>query len=347
MNKKESEFAREKRIESEATQWVAKKFVGFTPEEQDAFFEWLAADPAHSEAYVKYQELWGRMDTLAEWAPEHSEKPHRDLLKDRQNLYRWLWIGGMAAVLALGAFLWLPEQGSPQGIDRQHYVASAYESHQLSDGSIVEMKSGAAMALDFTAEERRVELVSSEALFKVAKDPDRPFIVSAKGVEVQAIGTAFNVRVSESEVEVLVTEGKVRLDALPVESFPDGATEYAPSFEGNLVAGQRSTIVLESDGLAPVVEEADEEEILEELDWKYRLEFDSIPLAEAVERINRRGEMELVIVDAELEEVPIVATIRIDKMDYFADILFIKNPQKFKHSEILLRLLQQNCPIDI
>lgn len=321
MSKKESEFGREKRIENEATQWVAKKFVGFAPEDQDAFFEWLAADPAHSEAYVKYQELWGRMDTLAEWAPEHSEKPHRDLLKDRHNLYRWLWIGGMAAVLALGAFLWLPEQGSSQGIDRQHYVASAYESHRLSDGSIVEMKSGAAMALDFTAEERRVELVSSEALFKVAKDKDRPFIVSAKGVEVRAIGTAFNVRVSEDEVEVLVTEGKVRLDAKPA-SLPSivEASEETP-FVSNLVAGQRSTIVLESEAPEPVVEQAAEEEIIEELDWKYRLEFDSIPLAEAVEQINRRGAMELVIVDAELEGVPIVATIRIDKMDYFADIL--------------------------
>lgn len=315
MSKKESEFTREKRIESEATQWVARKFAGFSPAEQDAFFEWLAEDPSHSEAYLKYQELWGRMDTLAEWAPEHSEKPHRDLLKDRHNLYRWAWLGGIAAALVLGALLWLPEQLGPQEADRQHYVASAYESHELSDGSVVEMNSGAAMVVDFTPEERRVELVSSEALFTVAKDKNRPFIVTAKGVEVRAIGTAFNVRVSEDEVEVLVTEGKVRLDAIPVES------RAVSPFASNLVAGQRSTIFLESETFEPVVEQADEEEILEELDWKYRLEFDSIPLVDAVEQINRRGVVELVIVDADLEELPIVASLRIDRLDYFADIL--------------------------
>ncbi len=321
MNKKESEFTREKRIESEATQWVARKFSGFSAEDQDAFFEWLAADPSHSEAYVKYQELWGRMDTLAEWAPEHSEKPHRDLLKDRQNVYRWVWLGGMAALLALGSFLWLPEQIGHQEADRQHYVASAYESHELSDGSVVEMNSGAAMVVNFTPEERRIELVSSEALFNVAKDKDRPFIVTAKGIEVRAIGTAFNVRVSENEVEVLVTEGKVRLDANPVGlSSVVEASAVAP-FASNLVAGQRSIVLLESENPEPVVVQADEEEILEELDWKYRLEFDSIPLFEAVEQINQRSDIELVIVDEELEELPIVATLRIDKMDYFADIL--------------------------
>jgi len=321
MRKKESEFTREKRIESEATQWVARKFSGFSPSDQDAFFEWLAADPSHSEAYVKYQELWGRMDTLAEWAPEHSEKPHRNLLKDRHNVYRWAWLGGIAAALALGAFLWLPEQLSPQGMDRQHYVASAYESHELSDGSVVEMNSGAAMVINFKPEERRVELVSSEALFNVAKDKNRPFIVTAKGIEVRAIGTAFNVRVSENEVEVLVTEGKVRLDAKPVGLSSIGKASAVAPFATNLVAGQRSIILLESESTEPVVEQADEEEILEELDWKYRLEFDSIPLAEAVERINRRGAMELIIVDDELKELPIVATLRIDKMHYFADIL--------------------------
>ncbi len=321
MRKKESEFTREKRIETEATQWVARKFSGFSPEDQDAFFEWLAADPAHSEAYVKYQELWGRMDTLAEWAPEHSEKPHRDLLKDRHSVFRWVLLGGIAAALVFGMFSWLPGLLGPAELDRTHYVAKAYESHELSDGSVVDMKSGAAMVVDFTPNERRVELVASEALFNVAKDKDRPFIVSAKGVEVRSIGTAFNVRVSEDEIEVLVTEGKVRLDTSPskIVSIDDPMEEI--SFASNLVAGQRSVVNLEGESPVPLVVQADDEEILEELDWKYRLEFDSIPLSEAVERINQRGAMELVIVDAELKDLPIVATLRIDKMDYFADIL--------------------------
>lgn len=321
MNRKESEFAREKRIENEATQWVAKKFSGFSPADQDAFFEWLAADPLHSEAYLKYSELWGRMDSLAEWAPEHSEKPHRDLLKDRHGVYRWVLFGGIAAALVFASLMWVPDVFRPAMQDRSHFVAKAYESHRLSDGSFIEMKSGAAMVVDFTRNERRVELVSSEALFNVAKDVNRPFIVSAKGVEVHAIGTAFNVRVSEGEVEVLVTEGKVRLDTGPLDLVTIDETVGDIPFASNLVAGQRSVVPLKSEISSLIVEEADEEEILEELDWKYRLEFDSIPLSEAVEQINRRGVMELVIVDSELESLPIVATLRIDKMDYFSDIL--------------------------
>jgi len=321
MSKNESESAREKRIEGEATEWVARKFRGFSAIEQDQFFEWLAEDPAHSEAYVRYQGLWSRMDTLAEWMPEHSEKPHRDLLKDRHGVYRRIWLVGLAAVLVLGSFLWVPGLFVPVEPDQNHFVAKAYESHLLSDGSVVEMKSGAAMVVDFTPSERRVELVASEALFNVAKDKDRPFIVRAKGVEVRAIGTAFNVRVSEDVVEVLVTEGEVRLDTVPSEAVSVDQPIGKAVFTSNLVAGQRSVVSLGSETPVPLIAQAEEEEILEELDWKYRLEFDSIPLSEAVEQINQRNAMELVIVDKELEELPIVATLRTDKMEYFADIL--------------------------
>ncbi|MBK1880026.1 FecR family protein [Pelagicoccus mobilis] len=323
MRKKESESAREKRIETEATEWVAKKFRGFSPAEQDEFFEWLAADPAHSEAFVSYQELWGKMDTLAEWMPEHSEKPHRDLLVDRDRVYKWVWLGGLAAVLALGFMLLLSDSIGLRDNEQRNYVANAYESHELSDGSVVEMKSGAAMHVDFSPEFRRVELVSSEALFNVAKDPDRPFIVSAKGVDVVAVGTAFNVRVSDSEIEVLVTEGKVRLDAKPSAvaiGAPNPATK--PIVSG-LVAGQSSVVDLESGQYEVTVEQEPEESILEKLAWKYKLEFDSIPLFQAVEEINQRGSVHLEIADEAIRDLPLVAALRIDKIDHFVELLEI------------------------
>ncbi|MCH6256180.1 FecR domain-containing protein [Puniceicoccaceae bacterium K14] len=324
MSKDESELSRQKRIDSEAAQWVAQEFVGFSASEQDEFFEWLADSPLHSEAYVKYQELWKKMDTLAEWAPEHSEKPHRDLLKNRGSVLRKIWLGGLAAVIVLGAFLWLPERlGLNDVPEQQSYVANSYESHELPDGSIVEMKSGAAISVNFTPGSRRIELVASEALFHVKKDKDRPFVVTARGVEVVAIGTAFNVRVSENEVEVLVTEGRVSLGS--AKKPLDGAiTNLEPVKEAkNLVAGQRSKIPLDSGVLKPVVENASEEAIMQELDWKYRLEFNSIRLQEAVKEINRRGAIELVIGDKELENLPIVATMRIDNMEHFVELLEI------------------------
>ena len=74
----------------------------------------------------------------------------------------------------------------------------------MPDGSIVELNRGAALKVDYTPEMRRVELVSSEAHFDVAKYPDRPFIVSAGGVDFRAVGMAFNVKLTGDSVELLI-----------------------------------------------------------------------------------------------------------------------------------------------
>jgi len=323
MSKNESDPAKDRRIDGEAAEWVSRKFRGFSSSEQDEFFEWLAKDPAHSEAYVNHQDLWNRMDTLAEWMPEHSEKPHRDLLKDRHTVYRRVWLAGIAASIVLGLFLWMRPQSGPEIMPQQNYVANGYEKHVLADGSVVEMNGGAAMVVKLTPEERRVELVASEALFTVAKDIERPFIVSARGIEVKAVGTAFNVRVSDDEVEVLVTEGRVQLNANPdLFLSPDAAAE-SQSIVSDLAAGQSSTVFLERENSEAIVEEPGEQEIFERLAWKYRLEFDSIPLFEAVDEINRRSEVQLEIVDNDIRRLPIVATLRVDNIDYCVELLEI------------------------
>src|SRR5204863_5888557 len=89
------------------------------------------------------------------------------------------------------------------------------------DGSVVELNRGAVVSAHFTASERRMRLVSGEANFKVAKDPQRPFVVEARGVAVRAVGTAFNVRIDAVSVEVLVTEGVVNVAQPPAP--PDQA----------------------------------------------------------------------------------------------------------------------------
>jgi transmembrane sensor len=84
------------------------------------------------------------------------------------------------------------------------------ESHALPDGSLVELKEGSRIAVDFSAEQRQVRLVG-EAHFQVARDAARPFVVNAQGVMVRAVGTAFSVRVDSDEVQVLVTHGSVHV----------------------------------------------------------------------------------------------------------------------------------------
>ncbi len=63
----------------------------------------------------------------------------------------------------------------------------------LADGSTVDLNSRSKIRIRFSSERRGVELIEGQALFKVAKDHARPFVVDSDGTRVRAVGTQFDV----------------------------------------------------------------------------------------------------------------------------------------------------------
>jgi len=170
----------------------------------------------------------------------------------------------------------------------------------LPDGSIVQLNAGAEIAPAFTSEKRLVQLVRGEALFVVAKDATRAFVVSAGGVEVKAVGTAFSVRFDPLQVDVLVTEGTVaieRPDALSDSASVSIAPKLSSSGSVLLAAGYRSVVPLIPE-ISPTVTGVTPAQISAALAWRERrIEFTGTPLAEAVDRFNRQNELQLAIAD--------------------------------------------------
>jgi transmembrane sensor len=159
-------------------------------------------------------------------------------------------------------------------------------SHRLlPDGSTVELKRDAQLTVDFSPALRRVVLQAGVAHFDVHKDPARPFVVVAGGVEVRAVGTAFSVDRAAREVVVLVTEGRVAV----TPPRADG-TASATRDGGTIEAGQQATVPLTSEAGPPSVEivtlTADQKS--DRLAWRIaRLEFSATPLADAIPMFNR------------------------------------------------------------
>ena len=327
MKNNEFESPEIKRIDREAAHWVAKKIGGLTPAQQDAFFEWLAADPRHGDWYARHRKTWKEMDLLAEWMPEHSDKPNQDLLKHKVPRFHGYWLGGIAAVLVLG-FVILLTLGRTSGDSEvpQNFVANSYESHQLPDGSVVELNRGAALKVNYSKKFRRVELVSSEAHFNVTKDKMRPFILSVRGIEIRAVGTAFNVRLSDDTVQVIVTEGRVVLAASRDYSQPVAFDEEL--YREELAVGQMTEVPFVRDGsvtqeiLHTEIKQVSLGELNHLLSWKPQMfEFNSTPLSEVIEEFNNRNQTHLVIGDAELGKLPIVASFRSANLEHFIELL--------------------------
>lgn len=319
-----------KRIDREAAEWVAQKIGGLSGKDQDSFFDWLAADPRHGERYARHQKLWKNMDQLAEWMPEHSDKPNQDLLKYHFPRQLWGWLGAMAAVLVLGFLaIMIADWSDRSDAALTNLVANAYERHKLSDDSVLELNQGAALRVQYSKALRRVELVSGEVHFNVAKNLDRPFVVRVRDIDIRAVGTAFNVRLTNEMVQVIVTEGRVWIDSLAREESIAGKAEYdTPVLHQELDVGQMTEVPLIQGGaISPKLLNSETRvvslgEMNKMLSWKPQMfEFNSTPLAEVIETFNSRNRTHLIIRDPELGKRPIVASFRSTNVDHFVELL--------------------------
>jgi len=315
-------------IEAEAMAWLAEREEGFAPGRAAAFESWRRRDPRHAASVAELEQVLAQLDGLAERRAEvnahfnrvsPSPPPGRAtpaLALARVMNVRWWWPvawSGLAAALLLGAFIGfraLPSTPSPE--TRYATTTAGSERARLADGSTLELNTASAARVQFTSAERRVELESGEAHFEVAHDTARPFVVSAGGVTVRAVGTAFNVRYVSGAVEVTVTEGKVTVGPA---SSSTGATLIA--------ANQRLALPLAPAAApAPVIEPLAPADVRAVLSWQRRVtDFSDTPLAEVTARFNRHNVLQLVITDPALGSRRIGGMFALDDVEAFVRLL--------------------------
>ena len=341
--------SRAEKIEQEAAAWVLRCDRGLAPAEQDDLSQWLAADPQHGVQFARHRKHWSRLDQLVDWYPEHSAQPNPDLLapelRERVRRFVPLSLSFAAAAAVILAILSLrPDASNPKPHPPQTIASSVAGERVLPDASIVRLNRGAVVDVHYTAGERRVRLEQGEAHFTVAKDNTRPFIVTARGIDVRAVGTAFNVRLDSTVVEVLVTEGHVQVNAA-AEGAGDlktrGEHPAQPPRFPVLAARQRVVVSLVPGAEPPQIATLTPVEIERVLAWQHRLpNFTAAPLSEIVAEFNRRNGAQLVVLDSELASIRISATFRSDNIDGFVHLLeagFDVKAERRGESEILLR----------
>ena len=343
-------------LQRQAAEWLAlREARALSAAEQAALAEWCKADPRHAAMLAEVESAYRTFDRLAFYPRPPGGPADPDLLA----LRRWrtpaaaLLACAAAAALAVGFWWQAPAAARPAAT-----LAASPHFMRLPDGSKVELNSGSEVAEHFTATERRIRLVRGEAHFEVAKNPLRPFIVEADNVAVRAVGTAFDVRLGATAVDVLVTEGKVGVttagDRPPSgpagASHRDGTTPAALGPGLILVAGQRTavpTTPAPTEPTALVVEDLSQHQIDRALSWQSsRLVFDAMPLSEVVARFNRSAAeqdgpraMQLKVRGADLEAMCISGRVRYDSIDNFVEVLEEDFGVTAEHrgSEIILR----------
>ena len=322
-----------------AASWVMRHDRGLSPAEQDEFLQWLAADPCHGEAMARHRRAWENFDRLAGLHASVPAVPDPDLLAPRARPQRtWRRLAWWAVPLAAAAAIMLvvANRSGPVPVTSADASLAAaqltpIEERTLEDGSTIRLNRGATVHVAFTPDERRVHLERGEADFAVAKDSARAFVVESGGIKIRAIGTAFNVRLTEHAIEVIVTEGIVAV----ARGDASGAGVLSA-----LSAGERAFVPRAATG-APVVGQLSKEELDRRLAWQPRLlGFADESLTTIVNEFNRHNPVVLRVADPALRELRLTVRFRSDNVSGFLRLLaadFDVRSEPGADGEIVLR----------
>jgi transmembrane sensor len=303
-------------IYEEASVWFVEMRAGDVDAAgRQRFDAWVRKSPEHLRAYLEISEIWDDAPLVDEAqsvaadeliakaragaevvpfggpsvntpAPGASRQTSLPRFRARG---RWAAAAAVGAIACgLAAFLGYRHFREPEystGIGEQRVLT-------LADGTRVELNSRTRLTIRFTDERRDVELNEGQAMFTVAKDARRPFVVLSRNLTVRAVGTAFDVNQQGTNTTVTVVDGRVAVGT-------PGSASPAPVM---VDAGEQVT--------APVQVHkplrAARVNVSAATAWTHgELVFEGSRLADVIEEFNRHNERQIVLADPALQDLEI------------------------------------------
>ncbi len=126
------------------------------------------------------------------------------------NLNYFAVAATLLVMVALSLSVWF--YYNPKTITLANMTQSSTIIRTLPDGTQIFLGENTILEypVRFAGKTRTVKL-SGEAYFDVAKNGSKPFIIKTSHADVKVVGTSFNLKTSNNEVHLKVTEGKVKI----------------------------------------------------------------------------------------------------------------------------------------
>jgi transmembrane sensor len=292
---------------------------------------WLGQSERHRNAFNELADLWDDLSVLKELddiAESVNALPDQKFIFWQRRSFLAIAASIFICFIISGTLYW---QHLTEFNQQSHFITTVGEQRTviLSDGSTVQINTNSQLDVDFSRDKRIIRLLKGEAYFTVAKNKRRPFYVYAGDGIVQAIGTAFNVRLKLlNEIEVTVEEGLVALAAIvkkePVTSkkialIPSSSPE-TEMFLAELSAGQSTTFSHTVEKIELIQTSA----LNRKLAWRQGvLAYSNDPLLKVINDISRYTNITIEIADPSLRTLPIAGYFRVGEVEALFDSLEI------------------------
>jgi transmembrane sensor len=332
---------RRSRAGEEATEWWLRLQEREMPREQrEELVDWLRESAVHVAELLRVASVHGALEQFEQWTRIATDgfddeaavvalRAHCTAHVPTKSRSPLIW--SMAAVVTCVVVAATLLVSSLRG-QTIHTERGERREVALADGSVVQIDPESRLRFRFEDDARRVFLDAGRALFHVAKNPKRPFLVQVDATTVRAVGTAFAVERAQQGVVVTVAEGKVAVEdtarrapsapeALPRSAAPTRASPIERQRQRDervfLTANQQVTI--RAAGPAASIREVDSARALA---WaEGRLIFDNTSVAEVVAQFNRYNTIQLRVEDEQLARRPISGVFNAANPESFIDFI--------------------------
>lgn len=306
--------------EEAATYWVARRRLGLMGPADHAAFEAWRADPDNAAALADVDDMVEEVGAIAAFSEVRAMR-EAALAAAPPKRPAWRAFGAMAAslvavVLAVTYVVNLPEAPAPasQAVPAaavQRYVTGVGEQRNvtLADGSTVALNTGSVVEVAYSPARRDIRLLQGQALFQVAHNAGRPFVVTAGDRTVTALGTRFDVRLDGQAVKVVLVEGRVAVEPLHLR----GVERIAPALARHTLDPGEELIAAPDERVQVASADTDQA-----TSWRRgQVIFRDNTIADAVAEMNRYSDTQLVIDDPRIASLKISGVFGVTREENF------------------------------
>lgn len=305
----------ERQVFQEASEWMARlQGDNVTAEDRAHFEAWRSAHPLHRRTFDELTGTWNRFAAVrplvsavafGQSMNETAARAEADQARARMRRYRAAWAAPVVGILVgFGLFAYL--HANPG----RTYLTTIGEHATVSlpDGSTLELDGDSCARVDFSTGYRIVRLERGEAFFKVVHNPQWPFWVVGGGSWVRDVGTAFNVQLNATGMQVTVSQGMVKVGSiaplLREIPFQDAVLSHETALSV-LTAGHQAYL----SGNAVKIRPLSPMQLVNAIFWRAQtLYFESAPLSEVAEELGRYTPLHLVVSGKRLQQLPVAGT---------------------------------------
>ncbi|NOZ66037.1 MAG: DUF4880 domain-containing protein [Alphaproteobacteria bacterium] len=287
-----------------ATEWfVLMRAEDISEARAEAFVEWISQSTSHQAAYAEIGGFWDGLP-VAKAASVTSLSDHKAKQTPTPAKRKW----SPRLIAASVAFLIISfaavQYGAVFMMDSRTTKVGELADIILEDGSHLAMNTNSEIRIDLQKDKRIVYLDRGEVFFEVARDETRPFFVETSGGLVRVLGTKFNIRRKGNSSDVTVLEGSVGV----MDYGHIKGDEATMTMDATLSPNQK--FILGNDAVANVAIPVSAAAVLA---WRDRkLVYDGESFATLVADINRYYDGEIRIGDPVLNDIKVVAILKIE-----------------------------------